>query len=330
MKIEGKMTMAKKILVTVPFTAEQREALQQAATAYGDKMTFAEAPESLAPYDAIIGNVPAGRLSEAGKLKWLQLNSAGADAYVKPGVLPDGAVLTCATGSYGTAIAEYMVAMLLLMMKKIPAYLAHQQRGEWSDEGPVTTPAGKRILIVGTGDIGLSFARRIAAFALPDHPIQLVGVRRRASVCPEPLDEIHPLSELREQVAQADVIAVALPGTPATYHLFDADMLLAAKKGAYLMNVGRGSVIDNAALLRPEVYEHFAGIWSDVFEQEPLPAGDPLYSVPGLYVTPHITGQFHLDITLENIARIALKNYRAWHGEGAYQSRVDITTGYAD
>ena len=313
------MTMAKKILVTVPFTAEQREALQQAATAYGDKMTFAEAPESLAPYDAIIGNVPAGRLSEAGKLKWLQLNSAGADAYVKPGVLPDGAVLTCATGS-----------MLLLMMKKIPAYLAHQQRGEWSDEGPVTTPAGKRILIVGTGDIGLSFARRIAAFALPDHPIQLVGVRRRASVCPEPLDEIHPLSELREQVAQADVIAVALPGTPATYHLFDADMLLAAKKGAYLMNVGRGSVIDNAALLRPEVYEHFAGIWSDVFEQEPLPAGDPLYSVPGLYVTPHITGQFHLDITLENIARIALKNYRAWHGEGAYQSRVDITTGYAD
>ncbi len=322
-----------RIYVSIPFTDKQAESLRQAAAACGDEITFLQGAkptdEQLKDADAWIGNIPAGRVKTAEKLQWLQLNSAGADAYAKEGILPEGVVLTCATGAYGTAISEYMTAMLLVMMKRIPQYLQDQQAGRWVDEGPVLSPAGKRILIVGTGDIGLSFARKIRGFELPDHPITLTGVRRRADSCPRELDEIHSLDELEEEVSKADVIAVALPGTPATKHLFNEELLRRCKKGAYFMNVGRGNVVDNEALKKPEVYGNFAGMWLDVFEQEPLPDGDALYSVPGLIVTPHITGQFHLDVTLQRIAEISLHNYKAWKSGGSFRSRVDLSTGYA-
>lgn len=322
-----------KIVTVVPFTQRQCAALKAETDYFGDEIVFLNGQEptedQIREADAIIGNVAPERLKGAERLKWMQLNTAGADRYVKAGTFPEGAVLTCSTGSYGTAISEYMVAMLLVMMKKIPQYLENQKAGIWKDEGSVQSPAGKRILIVGTGDIGLSFARRIRAFSLREHPIRLVGVRRRPDTCPEELDEIHGIGELGDEAAKADVIAVSLPGTKETYHLFDEEMLKKCKKGSYFMNVGRGSAVDNEALKKPEVYGNFAGIWLEVTEKEPLPENDPLYHVPGLLITPHITGDFHLDITLENIAGIAIKNYVAWKNGGRMKSVVDFSSGYA-
>lgn len=322
------------ILVTVPFTEEQRAMLAETAASRGDRMVFLSGKdltdERLLEADAAIGNIPPEKLKKAPRLQWLQLNSAGADDYVRGGILPENVTLTCATGSYGTAVSEYMCVMLLAMMKKIPQYLADQKEHRWANEGSVESPAGKRILIAGTGDIGLSFARKIRGFSLPDYPITISGVRRRADQCPPELDEIHPLEALEEEVQKADVIAAALPGTPLTHHLFDEALLKKCRKGAYLMNVGRGSVVDNAALLKPEVYENFSGIWLDVFEKEPLPAEDPLYRVPNLLITPHIAGKFYLDITLQKLADLAAENYRAWKGDGAFRSVVDRKTGYAE
>lgn len=333
-----------KIYVQAPFTDNQLAQLKEMAMRCGDELYFSplqlsmsglgfqetggKEPVSLSEVDAIIGNVPAGKLAKAQaagglKLSWMQLNSSGADAYVKEGVLPQQTVLTSATGAYGTGIAEYMVCMLLNMMKKVPSYLEDQKKHLWTDEGLVTTPLGKRILIVGTGNIGMEFARRMKAFGGT-----LVGIRRRADHCPEGLDEIHSLSALKEEAAKADVIAVSLPGTQETYHLFDRELLSCCKEGAYLMNVGRGNVVDDRALLDVGVSSRFAGIWLDVCETEPLPSEDPLYDVPNLLLTPHITGGFHLDLTLQNIFDISMHNYRAFHGEGEYQSVVDRATGY--
>ena len=333
-----------KIYIQAPFTKEQLSEFHALAEHYGDELFFSPKklsmsglgvvdtgepePLPLGEADAIIGNVSAELLkkeAEKGELSlsWLQLNSSGADAYVKEGVLPEKTVLTSATGAYGTGIAEYMVCMLLNMMKRVPAYLEDQKKHLWTDEGLVTSPFGKRILIVGTGNIGMEFARRMKAFGCT-----LSGIRRRAGECPERLDEIHSLSELKEEAARADVIAVSLPGTSETYHLFDRELLLSCKEGAYLMNVGRGNVVDNEALKEPSVSGRFGGIWLDVCEKEPLPSTDALYEVPGLLLTPHITGGFHLDLTLQNIFDISMHNYRAFHGEGEYESVVDRSTGY--
>lgn len=331
--------MGRRVFVRIPFNEEQLGRLKALADGYGDEMIFRhvrELPaEELAGYDAVIGNLNPECLKGGTKLSWVQLNTAGADEYAEPGILRDEAVLTCSTGAYGTAISEYMVCMLLMMMKRIPAFLQNQKDGIWKDEGNVESPIGKRVLVVGTGNIGTEFARRVRSLGTSGDPgasgrkTVISGIRRRSGICPEGFDEIHSMEELRTEVSKADIIALCLPAGSATFHLFDRDTLLACKEGSYLLNVGRGNVIDNSALLDPSVTSHFGGIWLDVCEREPLPDHDPLFSVPGLYITPHITGNYHLDITVENILDITMHNYRAWHGEGTYRSVVNRTLGYA-
>lgn len=306
------------------FNEEQTQKLMQLAGGANCRVVSGDIPaEVLQTANAVIGNLSVDQLAQCPRLEWLQLNSSGADAYVKTDKLHPGTVITTATGAYGIGIAEYMVAMLLGMMKKIPTYLANQKAAVWKDEGMVTTPTGKRVLIVGTGNIGMEFARRIRPFGA-----EVVGVRRRAGECPPELDGVYGMEQLKEQLALADVVALCLPGTAETLHLMDAEMLSACKQGAYLMNVGRGNVIPLDALLDASVTERFAGIWVDVCEIEPLPDGHPLFAVPNLLVTPHITGGFHLDLTMSQIFDICCHNLKAWLGEGEFRSVLDRSTGY--
>lgn len=316
----------KKVLVTIPFSEEKKEKLQNVNKELDIRFkdTSNVSDEDLREVDALIGNVDVRLLHDKNNLEWIQLNSSGADAYAVDGAVPNETVLTCATGAYGLGISEYMVGMLLTMMKKIPGYLECQKEGVWKDLGPVVSPYGKRVLLVGCGNIGLEFAKRMKAFGC-----SLVGIRRRTDNCPSELDEVYGPEQLMDQVAKADVIALSLPGTSDSYHMFDKDVLMACKNGSYLMNVGRGNVIDMKALLDKDVHENFAGIWIDVCETEPLPDKDKLYYVPGLLITPHITGGYHLEKTVDNIFDICVENMKAWLGEGEYKHIVDRTAGYS-
>ena len=315
----------KRIIIAAPFGEEEKKKLCNVSTELECIFVIKEdvTTQMLSGAKALIGNVPPAMLADQTQLEWVQLISSGADNYVKEKNLPEDMVITTATGSYGVGIAEYMAAMLLSMMKKIPNYLDNQKQGTWKDEGVVTTPYGKRILIVGTGNIGLEFAKRMRSFGC-----KIVGIRRREGACPKELDEIYTIDSLKEQLAIADVVAVCLPGTKDTFHLFDEDMLSCCKEGSYFMNVGRGNVVPLEAFLNENISNHFAGIWLDVCEVEPLPEKHPLFSVPNLLITPHITGGFHLDLTLENIFRISLHNMKAWSGDGEYISVLDRETGY--
>lgn len=315
----------KRIIIAAPFGEEEKKKLSSVSTELECVFVNKEevTAQMLSGAKALIGNVAPAMLTGQTQMEWVQLISSGADNYLKEKNLPENTVITTATGSYGVGIAEYMVAMLLSMMKKIPNYLDNQKKGIWKDEGVVTTPCGKRILIVGTGNIGLEFAKRMRPFGC-----KIVGIRKRAGDCPKELDEVYTIDSLKEQLAIADVVAVCLPGTKDTFHLFDEDMLSCCKEGSYFMNVGRGNVVPLEAFLNENISNHFAGIWLDVCEVEPLPEKHPLFSVPNLLITPHITGGFHLDLTLENIFRISLHNMKAWSGEGEYISVLDRETGY--
>lgn len=317
----------KKILVCGPFDSKMQEKLS--ASAGDNRLIFMDKAEVTSDIvkdvNAVIGNISIDMLKVNKNLEWVQLTSSGADAYAKPDVLGENTVLTCATGAYGVGIAEYMVMMLLTMMKKLPEYLNNQRNGLWKDEGMVSSPMGKRVLIVGTGDIGLEFTKRMKPFGC-----KIVGIRRRYGVCPEEIDEIHAISEIEDEVSKADIIALCLPGTGQTYHLFDEGLMRLCKNGAFLMNVGRGNAIDTNALLKKEVYEKFAGIWLDVCEQEPLPDGHALFTIPNMLITPHITGGFHLDVTIERIFEICMENLKAWQGKIPYMSVVDREQGYSN
>lgn len=223
----------------------------------------------------ILGNVPAAMLHGSPALEWLQTNSAGVEPYIQPGVLAGDTLLTNATGAYGLAIAEHMLGMLLMLFKKLDIYHANQEKQLWHMEGKVRSLAGAKVVVVGLGDIGGEFAKRVKALGG-----YVIGVRRADARKPEYADELVLAERLDEVLPVADVVAVCLPGTEHTRNLINRERIGLMKKDAVLMNVGRGFVVDTEALCDALESGSLGGACLDVTEPEPLPAGHRLWTGP--------------------------------------------------
>lgn len=293
------------VLVLLPVSAAQRARLEDAAP--GATFAYATAAdatdEQVAAAEVIVGNLPPARLAAARGLRLLQLNSAGYDDYLAAGTLPAGAMLASASGAYGQAVSEHMLAMLLSMMKRLPAYRDAQRAHEWVDLGSVTSLSGARVLVLGAGDIGTHFARLCASLGA-----RVTGVRRRPSEPHAPFSAMGTFDELTELLPQADVVASVLPSAPGTRRLADATFFSAMHGGAFFVNAGRGDLVVAEDLVAALESGHLAGAALDVTDPEPLPADHPLWDAPGALVTPHVSGWYHLPVTLDNIVGIAAEN----------------------
>lgn len=280
-------------------------------------------PEDGAWADIILGNVELPILAHAKRLKWLQTNSAGVGEYTAPGVLPQGVLLTNATGAYGPAISEHMLACLLSLMKKLPLYRDAQRQGIWASQGSVRSLSGARVLVLGMGDIGGEFGRRCHALGA-----RVVGVRRSDLSVPDYAEAVYPLEKLDALLPEADVVAITLPGTLQTKGLFDAARIEQMKDGSYLLNVGRGSIVDTDALCAALESERLSGAALDVTDPEPLPPEHRLWRLPTAIVTPHISGFYHLRETYLRILSICEENLRRYLAGEPLQNQVDFETGY--
>ena len=319
-----------KIVVAMPVTEQQKGWLQTAApghTFYYADTTAAVGVEvpagELADAEVIIGNLSPKLVQQAQNLRWMQLNSAGSGAYVQPGILPDGALLTNATGAYGLALSEHMLAQLLAMMKKLFTYYDNQKQNLWQDAGPVTSVYGATALITGFGDIGSEFGKRLKALGA-----HVIGIRRRSTDVPPEADEMGTMDPLDEYLSRADIVATSLPDTPATRYLYNKERFAAMKKGAWFLNIGRGNCVVQADLIEAVQSGHLAGAALDVTDPEPLPATDPIWQVPGIYITPHVSGGFHLQATHDRIIQIACEKLKAYLSGQPLKNIVDFTTGY--
>lgn len=319
-----------KIVVAMEVTPYHKQWLEAAAA--GNEVVYlpvqgpvgVQASEAvLADAEVIIGNIDPALLVRAPKLRWLQLNSAGANSYCKPGILADGVCLTNATGAYGLALSEHMTAQLLAMMKKLYAYYDNQKAASWHDEGPVRSIYGSTVLIVGFGDIGRQFGKRMKALGA-----HVIGIRRRSTALLPEADEMGTMDQLDTYLAAADIVASSLPDTAQTYQLYTAERFAAMKKGAYFLNIGRGSNVVQAALCDAVQSGHLAGAAVDVTDPEPLPADSPMWHTKGIYITPHVSGGYHLQATHDNIVRIAAHNLKNFLSGKKLQNYVDFTTGY--
>lgn len=302
---------------------EQRKRLLAAAPGenmiFKDRSAFTDSEVKSA--HIIAGNIAPGRLALCESLRFMQLDSAGAGDFTAPGVLPKGALLACATGTYGLAISEHMLGCLLAMQKKLYLYHNNQKERLWRKEGHVDSVYGSRVLILGAGDIGCAFAERVKALGA-----YTVGIRRTPSEKPQCLDELYTMDAIDRLLPEADVIAMSLPGTPATRHVLSRERLLLIKEGAYIINVGRGPAIDTDALT--ELASRFKGVSLDVTDPEPLPPDHPLWSKENVYITPHISGGYTLPATLDRIVTLAAVNIKSFLAGGPIKSLVDMDTGY--
>lgn len=264
-------------------------------------------PDELAAADAIVGNIDPAALAGAGRLKLLQLNSAGYDNYLASGMLAADTVLVSASGAYGQAVSEHLFAMVLGLMKRLPAYRDGQARRAWDDLGPVSTFRGARVAVLGTGDIGSHFAQLAKAFGATT-----IGLHRHEGGAGACFDEAHAMDALPRVLADADVVASFLPSTPATRGLADEAFFTQMKPGAYFANGGRGDLVDQDALVAALSSGHLAGAALDVTTPEPLPANHPLWAAPNAFITPHISGGFHLSVVLDNVVDIAARSLSAF------------------
>lgn len=314
------------VVVTAPFPSQLLDRIR------------AVSPEiRLETVQLVERNWPAGRSTDAEviyalsalpplelapNLRWVQAHWAGVDQLRDHPIWNSNIVLTNASGIHAPNIAQYVMAQILSWAHRTPRWFHYQQRGEWpSGRWEKFVPDelhGKTLGIAGYGSIGRAVARLASCFGmrvlatkrdarrLEDDQYELHGIGDREGTVAA---RIYPGEATRSMVAECDYVVIALPLTERTYHLFDEQMFRAMKQTAFLVNVGRGDIIDENDLIRALKKGWIAGAGLDVFSTEPLPADSPLWKMENVIISPHVSGFTHhyderaVDLFCENLRR---------------------------
>lgn len=223
-------------------------------------------------------------LREDAKLRWVQTWSSGVDYLPLDKLRSRGVLVTDASGVHAVAVAETVFAHMLGLTRGIHIAVRSQAAGEWNRTPGLPEMYGRTALIVGTGTIGMRIAELARAFGM-----RTIGIRRTPAPLPC-FDRVDGMDKLDEAIAESDYIVNTLPGTRETRHIFDEARFRLMKPTAVFINVGRGASVKTEALVEALRERRIAGAGLDVFEEEPLPAGHPLWALDNVILTPHIAG----------------------------------------
>ena len=246
-------------------------------------------------------------------LRWIQSTSAGTDQYPLAALAANGTVLTSARGIHEVQVSEHALGMLLAMTRGIGVTARQQGQSVWKWT-PVAELSGMTLGVLGLGVIGEGVARRAAGFGM-----RVIGTKAHPGDYSGVAAEVFPPEQTLEVFRRADAVVITLPGGDATRHLV-GEAELEALRGGWLVNVGRGPVVDEVALVAAMQQGVLAGVALDVFETEPLPADSPLWSLPGVLITPHIAGSSPR--YGERLAALFTRNLAAYRGMGEWENRV--------
>ncbi|MBZ0291809.1 MAG: D-2-hydroxyacid dehydrogenase [Anaerolineae bacterium] len=292
------------VVVSVDFSDEIMDQLRAVSPRLKIEKHYPDVPES-AWADAEV--LYAGRRlpdpTEAPRLRWIQTHSAGLDHIIdSPIMQAEDVEVTSTSGIHATPMAEYSLAMMLAMEYRLPKMLEFQKQAEWKRSESIFNPYGLRdqtLGVVGYGSVGRELARIADAMGMV-----VVASKRNIkqtsddgyieSGLGDPEGEIptrlYPSEALASMVSVCDYVVVTVPLTPETHHMINAEVLDSMKKNAVLINVGRGGVIDEEALVSALAAEKIAGAALDVFEEEPLPSSSPLWNLDNVIISPHVSG----------------------------------------
>ncbi len=281
--------------------------------------------------DAAFGGFSAERLravlAGAPKLRWVHTFSAGVDRHVPEMAKYERVLLTNNSGAYDVPIAEHVIAMIFAAAKRVPEHLSAQQRHEWQREMPHAEIRDATLVVLGMGSIGSELARLAGGVGM-----RVIGVRRDASRRDggrsggSGVDRIVSSDRLIEVAREADYLAVTAALTPQTRGMVSAEVLSALKPTAWVINIARGPIVDEAALVAALKEKRIGGAGLDVFDTEPLPADNPLWSFDNAILTPHVSNSSPR--VRERSLTLVAENVRRFKAGEPLLNLVDRSVGY--
>jgi phosphoglycerate dehydrogenase-like enzyme len=244
--------------------------------------------EHLVPeVDVIIAlghHVPKAMIAAASKLKWIQALTTGTDSLTAPGVLPPHVLLTSTRGVHGPQMSELAFMNMIALQRNFRQMQRNQAEAKWEQwNQPILE--SKIIVIVGLGILAEHLAERCKLFGMTT-----IGVSGGRASAPH-FDEVHPRSALAKLAPRADFLVLLAPYSPETHHLINREVIAAMKPSAFLINLARGGVLDEAALIEHLQAGKIAGAALDVFSKQPLPPDNPLWTMPSVIITPNVGGR---------------------------------------
>jgi phosphoglycerate dehydrogenase-like enzyme len=284
--------------------------------------TRAEVEAHIGTAEAVFGKLPPDLFAAAKRLRWIQCPQAGPDpSFYHPALVASDVLVTNMRGIFNDHIGAHIMAMVLAFARGLPHYWSQQARGEWKVGVPTYHLPERTALILGAGGIGAETARLCAAFGM-----RVIAIDPRVEAAPPGVNQLLRPEKLTEVLPNGDFVIVTVPETPATRGMFDAAFFARMKRDAVFINIGRGATVKLADLDAALRSGHLRGAGLDVFEQEPLPTEHPLWSAPGMLITPHVAADGpYLD---ERRAEVFLDNCRRFHDGRPLRNVVDKANWY--
>lgn len=285
-------------------------------------------PAELPDTDIFVGySLRAEQLKDAKRLKWIHSTAAGVAQLMYPELRDSGIMVTNPSGIFSVPMAEQTMGLLLALARNFPDAVRQQDRARWSQQEIWDKPQhltelnGKVLLIVGFGSIGREVARRAKAFDMMVWGVTRSGAGERTHV-----EKIFAAAQLHEALPGADYVLICAPETAETKHLMGAAEIARMRPGARLVNIGRGSLLDEAALMQALESGALGGAALDVVASEPLPEQSPLWKAPNLFITPHTSGVS--DRLWDRQAEILIELLERWFAGREMFNKVDFARGY--
>ena len=285
---------------------------------------FEEAKACVQDCEILYAHSPDLLRAAPATLKWYCCSFAGVDPYCKdPAIFANPDCILTNSNVYGVTIAEHVVMVTLMLLRRMPEYEEVVRNRSWSNQLPIRSIRDNEFTILGTGNIGVNVAERVRGMGAA----KIIGLSHSGKPHPA-FDEVHPIADLDRVLPDTKILVMALPGTAETIHILNRQRIALLPRDAYIINVGRGTAIEQEPLIEALNEGRIAGAALDVMDPEPLPADHPLWSAKNLILTPHVSGNMTLGYTCDtNVAMFCedLKNYAAGRPLNGF---VDRTKGY--
>lgn len=312
-----------KIVISDPLRFDDEHLGMITQAAEGDTVTLPSEDElagEMTDAEVFFGYHSPEIFAAARKLKWIQTTSAGLDMILTADVVKRGLIVTNASGLHAAPVAEAAWALTLAVSRRLKTFQGQQSKHVWQAAAPYDLD-GRTAGILGLGGIGSRFARIAAAFGM-----RVIAVDKHSPPKPDEVEALWGLDRLDHLVAEADVLLIACPATAETQGLIGRDQLALMKPNAILVNIARGGIVDEPALIECLTEGRIAGAGLDVTATEPLPADDPLWDTPRLVLTPHVAG-----LSSDRSRRLAeffCENLRRYKSGEPLKNLVDQSLGY--